>query len=130
MQYYFPSPLSPCVRIARKYIDDHYSSIHSLADVVEETGMNYSTLRQKFRRETGQTLQDYLISVRIRTAVTLLLGTDMMAKEICWKVGIKDEAYFGKIFHEQIGITMREYRRLIKKGTRKDIFKKIVSTKK
>lgn len=69
-------------------------------------------LSRMIKNETGQTLHKYLVFYRLQIAKNLLLTTHMDISEIAWKSGFCTSAYFIKTFHENIGMTPKEYRRL------------------
>lgn len=102
--------LSTAVRQAIDHIEAHYTEIQSVPEIADAVEENYHNLRTRFRRETGQTLEEYLIRTRLEAAATLLTETTLLVQEICWKVGYRDEAHFGKRFREQYGTTPLSYR--------------------
>ena len=102
--------LSHSVRRAIDYIEAQYPHIESIPEIAEAIEENYHNLRTRFRRETGQTLEEYLIRTRLKEAAALLRETNLLVKEICWQVGYTDEAHFGKRFREHYGATPLSYR--------------------
>jgi two-component system response regulator YesN len=63
-----------------------------------------------FRKETGDTINNYLTDYRLNKAKQYLEETLITATEISLKVGYRDSSYFGKIFRKHIGMTPNEYR--------------------
>ena len=72
-----------------------------------------SYLSKLFKQETGLTLTDYMIEIRIRKAKQLLKDApDLKIHEIGTEVGYPDPAYFNKLFKKVVGVTPNEYKRI------------------
>ncbi len=67
-------------------------------------------LSRVFRKETGESLSDYILKKRIAVAKQLLAKTNLPITGITQRVGISYSSYFTKIFKEQTGMTPQEYR--------------------
>ena len=96
---------SPEVASAWQYIIQNATRIQSVAEVAEYLDLNYHTLRNRFRRETGRTLKEHLICVRLLEAVLLLSGSDDLVKEIAWKVGFNLEGQLCRAMKDRLGVT-------------------------
>ncbi len=72
--------------------------------------LSTSRLRHLFKAEMGKTPSQYLKSIRMREAQTLLLTTFLSVKEIMNRVGIADESYFGHEFRKTYGLAPSKYR--------------------
>ncbi|MDD2533843.1 MAG: AraC family transcriptional regulator [Eubacteriales bacterium] len=83
----------------------------NLEAVAREIGISSGYLRQLFKQETGQTLNDYLIDERIKRACVMLEETDLTARDIAFAVGIQDSRYFYTVFKKKTGQTTEAYRR-------------------
>ncbi|MFC3803941.1 AraC family transcriptional regulator [Cohnella sp. GCM10012308] len=93
-----------------RYIEAHYAepiTRESLADL-----FHYSVpyLSKQFRRETGDSVIDYLIHARIRKAVQLLEGSELSIQEVAASVGYRDVSYFNRIFKKTTGMTPNQCR--------------------
>lgn len=58
----------------------------------------------------GVGIPEYLNSVRIRQAKSLLKGKTSTISEIGFMVGYEDPSYFSKIFRRIAGVSPQEYR--------------------
>jgi two-component system response regulator YesN len=67
-------------------------------------------LSSLFRKETGKTISEYIIEVRIEKSKELLKKQRVKLFEIAREVGYSDANYFAKVFKMQIGLTPSEYR--------------------
>ncbi|MBR2338339.1 MAG: helix-turn-helix domain-containing protein [Clostridia bacterium] len=82
-------------------------SLHTLAAMQNVSAGYLSTL---FRRETGQTLTDYVNGKRIGLAKQLLRTTKLQIQTVAQHCGIWDVHYFSRLFKKQTGQTPKEFR--------------------
>jgi len=59
----------------------------------------------------GLSFLEYLTSVRISIAKSLLKQTSMSMMDICLEVGYQDPSHFAKIFKKKEGIHPTEFRK-------------------
>ena len=83
----------------------------TLKDLSRKYYVNSSYLGQLFKTKYDQSFKDYLCSVRISEAASMLLKTDEKIPVIAEKVGYKDTDYFIQKFIELKGCTPAKYRR-------------------
>ena len=75
-------------------------------------GCSPSTFRRRWQQIVGVAPTRYLTALRMREAQRLLVETRLPAARIGERVGYPDPLYFSRRFHEQVGLTAREYRQL------------------
>ena len=97
-------------------VDTELSGDLSLSAHAESIGVNASYLSSLFKKETGQTLTEYVTRRRIDFAIFLLNTTDMQIQTIAQHCGIPDVNYFTRSFRKVAGLTPTEYRASIKGG--------------
>ena len=101
---------SPAIQKALVCIDadlsDHLS-LHSLADTLNISSSYLSTL---FKKETGQTLTDYINTKRMNLAKHLLKTTRLQIQTVAQHCGIMDVQYFCKVFKRSTGLSPKQYR--------------------
>lgn len=99
------------IETVKSFIQQHYTEemeLQRLADIVYLTP---SYLSKLFKTETGETITDYVISVRIDKAKEVLMrNPSMKTYEVGEQVGYPDPAYFNKVFKKVTGFTPKEYR--------------------
>lgn len=100
------------IRIARKFIHQHYAEPLTLQMLSDHVSLNATYFSSAFKRETGQTFLDYVTRVRIDVAKELLADTDMGISDIAERVGYSDIKYFYKRFKRFAGLGPKEYRKL------------------
>lgn len=103
----FHSAVASCMRFMNKNLAKELS----LAEIAEYVGMNESYLSNLFKKETGQSITEYLNSIRIKKAKELIRQTNDKNYEIGEKVGFINASYFSTIFKKETGMTIQEYRR-------------------
>jgi len=101
---------SQLVRKVILAIDSDLTADLSLSAHAEALGVNASYLSALFRRETGQTLSDYVAHARMEQAVFLLNTTRMQVQTIAQHCGIQDVNYFTRLFKRVMGKTPTAYR--------------------
>lgn len=104
---------SPIVKKVITNVDADLTADLSLKAQSELLNVNASYLSSLFKKETGQTLTEYVNRNRVLHAVMLLNTTDLQIQFIAQYCGINDVNYFTKIFKKFIGKTPQEYRRNI-----------------
>jgi two-component system response regulator YesN len=97
---------------AKEYIWNNYNQDVSLIKLAEAVGISPYYLSHLFRREMGISFLEYLMSVRIAVAKSLLKQTSMSVLEVCLEVGYQDPSYFAKIFKKKEGVYPTEYRKM------------------
>ena len=81
-----------------------------LRSVAEECGVGYSTLRRRFKQETGQSITDYLLHRRLGWARELLVTSSMSVAEVGRLVGFNDPYYFSRVFRLNEGLSPTAFR--------------------
>ncbi len=94
-----------------KYICSHYHQGISLEDVAKQANMSATYFSRKFKKMTGFGFKEYLSSVRLRSAETLLLESKLSITEIALRCGFNDSNYFGDAFKKSRGMSPHQYRK-------------------
>ena len=95
----------------KNYISKNYmSDTFSIGDISAFLHMSASHVCTMFKKETGDTINNYLTEYRLNKAKQYLRETLFTAAEIGVKVGYRDSSYFGRIFRKHFGMTPNEYR--------------------
>ncbi|MGN7455413.1 helix-turn-helix transcriptional regulator [Paenibacillus pasadenensis] len=64
-----------------------------------------SHLRKMFKEETGQTLKDFILEVRMKTAMDLLKIPDIKVADIAEQVGYLSSQDVARAFRQATGLT-------------------------
>jgi len=73
-------------------------------------GMSERSFIRKFRKETGQTVGEYVATARLEAACRLLTETRLSLKEVSRKCGFGSVAALRRAFVARIGVQPRQYR--------------------
>ena len=97
------------------YFQKHYAEHITLDTLSAVVNLDKSYLCRLFKKETGESLFQYLIRLRIEKASKLLLQEKLSVREISAKVGIDNPYYFARLFKKQYGVSPSEYAEKYKK---------------
>ena len=100
------------IRLAKRYINEHYQQPITLEDVSNAVGFNPTYFSSLFKKETGKTFVEYVSGVRMEQAKTLLKESTLGVAAVCEAVGYSDVKYFTKGFIKYTGLKPNEYRKL------------------
>lgn len=93
------------------YIHLNYNKKLTIEDIVTNFNTNRNTLSRKFKNETGSTVIEYTVKLRIKVACALLKETSIPIEEVMERVGFNDLSYWGRAFKKYVGITPSDYRK-------------------
>jgi len=98
------------VQSIKEIVSKRYHEQLSVADIANEIYLSPGYANITFKKETGQTIFDYLIHVRIENAKKLLREPDAKVSVVAENVGYINTSYFCLMFKKCVGITPAEYR--------------------
>lgn len=87
----------------RKYMSDNFRQKIDLEQLAEKHKVKYSWFRTRFKKFTGLSPKQYILQLRMDTAMELLENTDMPIKEIALSLGYDSQNYFSSAFHKRFG---------------------------
>lgn len=103
--------ISRPIKCMKNYIREHYAENLSLDEIVGSAELSNAYGSSIFKKETGMTITNYLIQVRMEEAQKLIRETSLTVNEIAYKVGYNDTRYFSKLFIKTVGIKPIDYRK-------------------
>lgn len=92
------------------YIQLKYSENVKIENIAFALGLNRSYLTRLFKEATGYSLQDYLLTYRMKMAIKLLSENTMRVSEIALNVGYGDAFTFSKAFKRHFGKSPSAFR--------------------
>lgn len=111
-EVYQNARLSPLVRRARQYIQEHYHERGlTLGQTADALQSNPVYLSRMLKQELGVPFSQILTDIRMKKAVELLSSTDLTILEISERVGFETQHYFSTVFKKTIGVSPNRYRR-------------------
>ena len=93
------------------YLHANYQNKISLSGITKEFKINRTSLSEKFRETTGQSITGYLAQLRIHMACMMLRDTLLPVSEVLYRAGFTDRAHFNRTFGKLTGFTPNEYRK-------------------
>ena len=105
---------SPTIQKAMIQIDSDISGNLSLKALAGLQNLNASYFSALFKKETGQTVTEYITGKRVRLAMQLLATTELQVQTIAQHCGILDVNYFCKVFRRMTGKSPKQYRKEVR----------------
>lgn len=96
---------------AVRYFHENYNKPISIEEYAAAQHMSVSWFIRNFKEYTGSTPAQYILSLRISNAQTLLESTAYNVTEIAEIVGYDNPLYFSRIFKKQNGMSPSEFRK-------------------
>lgn len=101
--------VSAVISEAMAYIKGNHQKDIRLKDVAEIVSISPQYFSKIFKDELGVNFIDYLTSIRMNEAKTMLREGQLSIKEICYKIGYNDPNYFSRLFKKVEGISPTEF---------------------
>ena len=98
---------------ARRYFNEHYNEQISIEDYAQSRNMSVSWFQRSFKQIVNYSPMQYILTIRINNAASLLESTDYSMAEISAIVGYDNPLYFSRLFKKQKGVSPSEYRKLV-----------------
>ena len=73
--------------------------------IAEEFHCSVSTLSHLFKKESGQSISEYVTALRLKEAEWLLRQSALSVTEISGSLGFCGPAYFSKVFKKRYGLS-------------------------
>lgn len=98
------------VRRIRSFVEERISKDLSLADVADAVCLSPSYAASVFKKETGETVNDYIIRLKMEKAKRMLAETRLKVWEIAEALGYVNHHYFSYAFKRFAGMTPQQFR--------------------
>lgn len=103
------------LRLRRKLSDD-LSARPTVEDAAASAGLSVSRFEYLYKEKFGISFVNDLIRLRIRRSCVLLRTTDWTVSQISRFLGYENESNFFRQFRQLVGISPREYRKMLGKA--------------
>ncbi len=94
----------------QKMFECNYGKPYSLDELAKSYSVSVSTLTHLFKKTTGYSVFDYLVSCRIASAKYFLAKSNLQIGSIVEKCGFSDNSNFSRTFKKNVGMTPSQFR--------------------
>lgn len=98
------------LKIVLQYIDQNYQHKLTVLELASQIQMSEGHFSRFFKSLVRMTPMEYINTIRISKACTLLQKSDRKLLDISMDVGFQNQSYFIRLFKKQKGCTPREYK--------------------
>lgn len=98
-----------------QFVMNNFKEQITLQEIADYAGQNRTALCRNFKQNTGKTIFNFLLDVRVEFAYKLLKNSDFNITQIAFESGFCNISHFNNKFKEISGLTPTEYRKIHKK---------------
>ena len=92
------------------YCADHYSEKITVKSTAQALFLSESYVSKIFSQKLGCSFREYINTLRIHKAQTLLQETQLQILQIMAECGFQNQSSFNRVFRQHTGLSPREYR--------------------
>lgn len=92
-------------------LEHQYHKKLDLKAIAQNCALSYPQFIRRFKQAVGMTPMDYLSSLRLNKAKTLLSDSELLIRDIAPICGFDCEYYFSKFFKKHVGVSPAEFRK-------------------
>jgi len=97
-------------------IDENITDPEMSVDFISsQIGMSKTKLYEKIKTISGQSISEFVRTVRLKKALEIMTHEDVMLTEVTYRVGIQTQSYFTKAFKKEFGKTPSAFMQELKK---------------
>lgn len=99
------------VRRASEYLAENFDQEIRIADAAEFAGISEGYLQRLFKKETGKTLMNKILELRVEKAKLLLETSSLPIIDIAVNVGFNSRQHFAAVFMQLTGCSPMQWRK-------------------
>lgn len=104
------------IRDCKDYINENIHKDIKIYELAEHFNVNDKYLSRRFKKETNETIKNYITRKKVEEAKRLIQSTDMKIADIVDALSFYDQSHFIKVFKNYSGYTPKQYYDCIKSG--------------
>lgn len=89
----------------------HDPALLKVASIAKKFGFSETYLGSYFKKQSGETIQQYILNYKMRLIEHRLLFSDMRVNEIVTEFGFSDESHLNKFFKKRHHMSLTEYKK-------------------
>jgi len=93
----------------KELLESNYSNDRNIGSYANQLNIHPNCLNEISKLSSGQTASEVIYIRIISETKKLILSTDKSFKEIAYKLGFDDPAYFSRYFKKHTGMTLSQY---------------------
>lgn len=94
------------IKVVEENLENPDFNIQALCENLDNS---YQYVYRKVKALTGETINDFVRTIKLKRAAQYLCKGDLRISEILYKSGFNSHSYFTKCFKEHFGMTPKEY---------------------
>lgn len=99
------------VHQAIKMIHSQYNTPLKVSEIADKLAISRSYLYKIFKQETGYSIKDYMLSIKMNRSCQLLLHPNLSIAEVAYSIGYQDPLNFSRTFKNFFHMTPTDYRK-------------------
>ncbi|UIR54685.1 AraC family transcriptional regulator [Sphingobacterium sp. SRCM116780] len=90
----------------------HDPSLLKISAISRKYGFSETYLGSYFKKQSGETIQQYILNYKMRLIEHRLLFSDMRVNEIVTEFGFSDESHLNKFFKKRHHVSLTEFKKM------------------
>lgn len=99
------------IECAIRYFNEHYTEELCMETYAQSLHLSPCWFTRRFKQITKVTPLQYVLSIRLANAKTLLESSDYNVTEVAYAVGFHNPLYFTRLFTKRVGVSPKEYKK-------------------
>ncbi|MBW4642531.1 MAG: response regulator [Goleter apudmare HA4340-LM2] len=104
-------PVAPQLQEVFDYIEANYRQGITLSDVAEAVGYSPAYLTHRVAKQTGDTVNGWIVRRRMAAARPLLMDTSQTIEQIALALGYQNACHFSRQFRQHHGLSPKNWRK-------------------
>ena len=105
-------------RLATQMLRERLIEGVSINELAEACGLSAGALARGFKKSTGVSPHQWLLSRRVDLALDLMADTDVSLAEIAFNAGFSDQSHFSRVFTQKMGLAPGAWRKSLANSRR------------